>query len=369
MKHSVKIVGINIVVIACLVVILELVLRFAGMKTIYQMEKQTPKWEKRYKKICPKLLKNGLKIFDDLYTGKDGIFRANPKSEYFLQKKFQGTRINSQGFRGNEFSFVDTPCTKILLIGDSFTWGASAVPLINSFADLIQNAGYHLYNAGIPGTDPIQYVKIAEKYTSQLKPHVVAVCLYLGNDLRRFPRPVQPSKNLHYRTSVGFLRGYDDNYNYFKDVNEAINYMKKRKCGYCDNVWDLFIYKTVIGRAIYGISHRSKKNYREATSKTNREWVKESLQRIQQVCRKNDSEFLLFLIPVVKRNQRKGNTFKDSIHIFKDLQFYYPYHIQSNDYHPPPNAHFNNQCHRKFADFIIEILKKRGHSCNKISGN
>jgi hypothetical protein len=359
MKKKIKIVIINALVIICLVIALEMFLRFIGEQTIHQGETYKPGWKTRYKRICQEILEKNFEIYDDFFTDNNGIFRANPHSSVHLQKKLQGININPQGFRGNEFKYTDTPKVKILLIGDSFTWGKSAKPLTKCFADLIQGAGYYVYNAGIPGTDPVQYAKIAQKYTLLLKPQVVIVCLYLGNDLRPIPHPIQPNKNLHYKTSVGFLRGYDDSGKYFKNAQEAINYLKKKKCGYCENIWDSLIYKTVLGKVIFRIQHLMKKKY--LATDTKREWVRDALSKIQQVCRTNGSDFMLFLIPVVKRNQRTGHTLKENLNIFIGFQYYYPQHIEDTDYHLPPNNHFNNQGHWKFANLIIKTLSQRGY--------
>ena len=102
--------------------------------------------------------------------------------------------INQDGFRGNDFKYVQTQATKIFLAGDSFTWGATAEPVTNSFASLLQAAGYYIYNAGIPGTGPAQYQQLVEKYVPLLKPDAVAVCLYAGNDLKPYPDPLHPGK-------------------------------------------------------------------------------------------------------------------------------------------------------------------------------
>jgi hypothetical protein len=62
---------------------------------------------------------------------------------------------------------------KNFFLGDSFTWGASAEPISKCFVDLVGNAGYLIFNTGIPGTKPNQYTYIAEKYIPILKPDFV----------------------------------------------------------------------------------------------------------------------------------------------------------------------------------------------------
>ena len=204
------------------------------------MEKRKSNWKRHYKHICRRITTEKFEFYNKFYTDIDGIFKANP--EFFSHSK--NKLINHDGFRGNPFEYVDTPRAKILLIGDSFTWGCTARPFTNCFADILQKSGYYVYNGGIPGVDPQQYALIAKKYTPILKPDVVAVCLYLGNDVSSSPLLMQPNKNLYYLTNFGNLLGYDDNGNFFKNAQEAFRYLKNRKCGHCANPWSYFLFKT-----------------------------------------------------------------------------------------------------------------------------
>jgi hypothetical protein len=299
-----------------------------------------------------------VEVYDKFYTDMDGIFRANPR--YFSEARninADKISINRDGFRGNPFERTGAPGVKILLIGDSFTWGAAANPITNSFANLLQQAGYYIYNAGIPGTDPQQYALVAEKYTPLLKPDIVAVCVYMGNDVSALPLLVQPGKNLHYVTSVGFLLGYDDNGRFFKDGREAIEYIKKRKFGCGGGLWDNFLLKTVIGRGIYSILNKKQLPPFAGT----KQWIKNSLQRIQDACRKNGSELMVFLIPFVNQDTRENKSIRKNLHLFKGFPCYYPENFTKIDYSKPPDKHFNNQGHRKYADFIIGVLKEKGY--------
>ncbi|MCI0470059.1 MAG: hypothetical protein L0Y73_00200, partial [Candidatus Aminicenantes bacterium] len=148
MKKAIKIVLINLLVLIILLVGLELILRIAGRDPIFEKELKGEKWDKKYKTLCDRILKERLIVKDSLYTDGSGLFKANRNFYSNPGNRATGVIINSHGFRGNEFAPVDTPQTKILLVGDSFTWGTAAVPLTQSFADLVQASGYHVYNAG-----------------------------------------------------------------------------------------------------------------------------------------------------------------------------------------------------------------------------
>ncbi len=354
MKKIIKIVSINTVVLLVLLVLLETALRLAGMNTIVETEKKAPGWESRYKQSCASLLTQKVEFINSFYTDSEGIFKANP--EYFSKRNPDGIVINPDGFRGHPFEYVETSKLKVLLIGDSFTWGAAADPIANSFADLLQQAGYYVYNGGIPGTDPQQYALIAKKYTPILKPAVVAVCLYLGNDVSARPLRIQPNKNLHYVTNFGFFLGYDDNGNFFKDAGEAFRYFKNRKCGRCTDPGNYFLFKTVVRRGIYQSLNRRQYLKYDPT----RQWIRTALAGIRDTCRANNSELTIFLIPFVNQDIQKNKFIEKNSHLFKEFQYYYPKDFTKNDYQAPPGKHFNNRGHRKYADFIMGVLKQNG---------
>jgi len=351
LKKLFKIIAVNIVIFITLLILLEISLRLFGFKTIFQMENEDRKNTKIFQRVCTKLETKKLTVYDSFLTDGDGIFKANFRYHYNLNPK---TDINTDGFRGNSFKPVEKNKTTILMVGDSFTWGASALPIQNSFADLVHNAGYHVYNGGIPGTGVNQYAKIIEKYTPILKPDIVAVFLYLGNDLRGYPDPMIPYKNIHFVTNFGYLRGYDEEGHFFKNGAEAFEYVKKRYCGCTPGLIDRFLYRTVIGKAVYGILQGP----RQIKVDYNKTWITDSWRKIQQVCQNNHSRFLLFIIPVVKRNERKTNSLETNINRFKSFKPFYPAGLLESDYCQPPDNHFNNIGHRKYADFILRVLKE-----------
>lgn len=354
MKKISKAVALNVAVFLGLLFCLEIGLRLAGTDTIVDMERKLPRWESKYQSSCASLSTQKPEFIDSFYTDGEGIFKAN--ADYFSKQSPEKIAINADGFRGNPFEISNTSRPTILLIGDSFTWGSAAKPLSRSFADLLDLAGYHVYNGGIPGTDPQQYALIAKKYTPLLKPDVVAVCLYLGNDVSAIPMRVQPGKNLHYVTNFGFFLGYDDNGIFFKDAGEAFRYFKNRKCGHCTDPWNYFLFKTVVGRGIYQILNRRRYTKYDPA----RNWLRTALAGIRETCRANGSEFMLFLIPFVDQETQKNKSIEKNLHLFKGFQCAYPTDFTRRDYQPPPGKHFNNRGHRHYADFILGVLKQKG---------
>ena len=129
----------------------------------------------------------GLRIynhFDPLpifYDKSYNRFRGKP----FAQTP--GFRLNSKGFKDVEFQKEKKPGTfRILGIGDSFTYGS--VPYVNNYLTLTeeklnqQGANVELINMGIPGTGPREYLSLFVIEGLELKPDMVLVSFFVGND-------------------------------------------------------------------------------------------------------------------------------------------------------------------------------------------
>jgi len=364
MKRIIKLIFINLAVFIVLWTGVEVVLHLLGVDTVHEINKKTR--NPRFQSICRRALTEKLVVYNAFYTDSDGIFKANPAFDFNLIFKENGRYIiNSDGFRGNEFKPVETPRPSLFLVGDSFVWGNSAAPIQNSFADLLQNEGYYVYNGGIGGTDPLQYLKVIKKYTPVLKPKVTAVCIYMGNDTRPFPHPTQPNKNLYYISNFGYFLGYDNrDGHYFNSAEESFAFFKKRYCGCSENIGDYFMNDTVLGKLVSGLMIKARRRKPDPE----RKWLRNALLEMQQVCEKSGSEFMVLLIPKVKGNMDPTISIKKRLHFFKDLPYFYPSNLKITDYCSPPDDHFNNPGHRKFADFIIRILKEKGYFPVKTSG-
>jgi lysophospholipase L1-like esterase len=103
-----------------------------------------------------------------------------------LEDEILGLRIapfatghDALGFRNRE-----TPArADIVAIGDSMTYGVSA-PRDESWpAQLGRLTGREVYNMGLGGFGPLQYVHLAREQAPRLKPRLIVVGFYFGNDL------------------------------------------------------------------------------------------------------------------------------------------------------------------------------------------
>jgi len=333
----------------------ELALRLAGVRSYSREMSETSKSGDRYAATCEKLRTQQVKVIPAFFTDGDGIFRANPAHDFTSWWHGGSSRINPDGFRGNDFTPVAGEPT-LLLLGDSFTFGAAAKPITSSFADLLGQAGYHVFNAGIPGTDPRQYAALAAKLVPRLKPTVTAVFVYLGNDLRPSPRRLMPHKNQHYVTNVGFFSGTDAAGNYFPDADASIGYFRTRCCGDVGDPLGWFLFRTALGKGLAKALEGTPKA--DAASPL---WVRETLLDIERVCRENGSRLEIFLIPKAARKgpgiRRVEDLPQHKAAIFQGLPVRLPGDLTVADYEPPPRGHFNNAGHLKFAGFVEKTLR------------
>lgn len=167
-------------------------------------------------------------VLEDSFTVQDrGVFVANPLSD-----KHAGLGVNSEGFRSPEFSdgLASAPRQLVVVVlGDSFTWGASASPITESFPDVLRKAGYRVHNLGIPGIGPRQYQRMAEEYLSRLKPDVVLVALYLGNDFLDGQWEPPPGRPPYYVLKGGeWIPTVDEEGNYIESIDVAYEHFHNK---------------------------------------------------------------------------------------------------------------------------------------------
>jgi lysophospholipase L1-like esterase len=107
---------------------------------------------------------------------------------------------NSLGFRDREFNSSRMDRTRILALGDSFTYGWG-VEIEQSWPKILESklraAGrdVEVANLGKPGGSPKDYADIAEKATPILKPDLIIVAVLQGDDLAQMEQVAQDTNN------------------------------------------------------------------------------------------------------------------------------------------------------------------------------
>jgi hypothetical protein len=249
---------------------------------------------------------------------------------------------------------------KILFLGDSFTWGASAEPITNCFADLISKQGYLVFNTGIPGTDPGQYAYLAKKYVPLLKPDFVIAMLYMGNDMTFNPSQMIPNKNLYYITNDIWLYAFDENSNY---LTFEESFYRHYYLDYSPNIFKnklkyLFA-STVISKKLWQFVKSLKGNMQNTSKRNMTNSVFNLLDQIKQVSAEYNARFMLLIIPAHPQLENIKINKQEISDTFRNLDPLIPENLSVRDYSILPDAHLNNSGHYKMSRFIVNEISKK----------
>ena len=116
--------------------------------------------------------------------------------------------VNVDGFYSIPFDTIGVTGKRILLLGDSFTWGHTADPKTKSFANLLLARNYMVYNTGISGADVVQYGHILNLYHNKIRPDIVILNFFMGNDVSYFERIPKPRVPIHFSTNAGNILSF-----------------------------------------------------------------------------------------------------------------------------------------------------------------
>lgn len=336
---------VSFVAIAC--VVIEIVLRFQG----YLPGDLRPNWLW----LQPV---DSLVVIRDFYTNSDGLLVAD--KDYWLKEKLA---INTSGFRGKEFSEMDSTKKKVLFIGDSFTWGMSASPFFDSsFCDLLSKAtDYEIINTGIPAADPPQYELIAQKYIPQLKPDFVFVMFFTGNDLMKEERSIIPGKPFYYWTNAGAILADIDGH-HFNSAEEAYHYIINEKYFLKSPAkWYLkVIAQSALLSRLYSFKFRLNEKIEYEKLLKNTSLTKKYLNRIVETCEQNHVAVKFVLIPEMKEadmsKQKLSSRYSDIL-LDVNLQPYWAIPTTSKKmFKENPDGHLSNAGHRHYFEFLKNQL-------------
>jgi hypothetical protein len=131
---------------------------------------------------------NPLFVFPD---NSDTRFRGKPYGDDY------DFILNSKGFKDTEFRSEKVNGTRRFVgIGDSFVFGT--VPYKYNFLTVFEEewnraqtaSPIEVFNMGIPGTSPRQYLSVLIKDALPLQPDVALVFIYIGNDFIEIKKPL-----------------------------------------------------------------------------------------------------------------------------------------------------------------------------------
>lgn len=347
MKTGVRFWVFQIALLAALLILVEIILRAMG----YMPGDMKPKWL-NFKPV------DSLYIIPDFQTNANGILVAN--QDYF---KSMGVEVNSDGFRDKDFTTLDSNKKKILLLGDSFTWGMSAQPLDSSFADILQHeTEYEIVNTGIPAADPPQYLEVAKQLIPQLKPDLVVVMFFMGNDLMKQDRKAIPNEPFYYYTNAGAILADIDGI-HFKSAQAAYNYFVNDKYYLKQprNIFETVVSKSALLSRLYSVKFRVEEKIEYERMVKDTYITKKYLNQIAGLCDEGKGKMVLVMIPEIKEAEMNQEDFKEKYsNLLADSTLQDKWHIPVTDkmfFNEYPDAHLNNTGHRFYAEYLKLLIR------------
>lgn len=270
--------------------------------------------------------------------------------------------INSDGFRSVEFEDIPSKKQKIFLLGDSFTWGSGVENLSSSFADDLTSRGFLVYNSGIVGVNLPQYYEVARKYISTVKPDIVVLNLFLGNDIAEHRIELKPFYPQYYNTNAGTLMSAPHG-KYAKNAEDAYARMIDRTMIPKDMSWVNYAssqtrISTLLWRAfakmgiIGNVGSKESEDYWNFVNQSKVGYTvnAEILEDIKRICEKNQCKLIVSIIPE-----------RDNLGVSKSLVDKmvgnFPWvritNLTKEDY--ALDHHFNESGNRKYAEFLHQI--------------
>lgn len=277
--------------------------------------------------------------------------------------------INSSGFRSITFdTSVTTSATKILLIGDSFTYGHSARPIQYSFADKLLQKGFAVYNTGISGADPAQYEAVAKKYISLLQPDIVIVNYYTGNDAMHYYRELKAQQPNYYLTNAGNIWAYPQGFYLMPKQSYAYTQSMLFIPNQETNIFNLYMAQTRVTTFLWSLLAKFHivNPYQQSIKAIFKEnyipWSPTSvadyyINNIDSICIQHNTPFLVSVIPDYFELEDAENIIKRKH--FPNNEFVLCPNLTASDYRlEPSDLHFNNEGHAKYADFLEKEIKQ-----------
>ena len=269
--------------------------------------------------------------------------------------------FNKHGFKSIDFKQYNSSKPKVLLIGDSFTWGMSADPITANFADYLLTKNYIIYNTGIISTDPAQYASIYEKYHGLLKPDITIINVYEGNDLMNFHRTPKRDEPHEHITNAGFFESNPQGkyldakaaYEFYLSKNKipSTNWINKlcSKTAFSSILWTLTLGRN---KSFYG----SGLSFEERANISNH-----YLSKIDSMAKSSGHLTLFTLIPDTRSPQNKHQkrikgTPSVVKNLFNGIDYHHPDNLLITDYGEPEDFHFNNNGMEKYANFLDSLI-------------
>jgi hypothetical protein len=236
------------------------------------------------------LLEVSLRIFQQFYPLP--IFYTNSYNRFRLppHASIHGFPLNARGFKDVEFNIEkDQGTFRILGLGDSFAFGIVPYPdnYLTVLEDALNRSGrkVELINMGIPGMNPREYLAILIHEGLELKPDMVLVSFFIGNDFTEARKVTRLFRYSYAANAVKFL--YDVN-------TKFVNFDHKVDGAYDDDAGGFYTHDAYIEheRALSHVFLKSSKTFPDLLANT-----VGHLGNIKRICDRGGIRLVIVLIP------------------------------------------------------------------------
>jgi hypothetical protein len=281
--------------------------------------------------------------------------------------------VNEQGFHDQD-EFVDSPALdgayKILALGDSFTYGASA-DLGHSFVELVE-AGIQeqgpgiVWNAGIPGTGTRQALATLETLFPIMEPDVVVLGFFVGNDFsdNLYPLDIfQVVTDGQEATFVAQYRLLENGEAEKLSLQDAYLRANGQPIGSVGRV-EVLVRSTSLGSGVIHAVQKIRERlpgpaaeltpWERSVAETER-----LIGEIDSYVASHDAHLIVLIIPEGEDFAHQGEQYTEIVRILQERSIDYvdPLSVlEEDDYTPPPDLHWNNAGHAKAAQLLLERI-------------
>jgi len=265
--------------------------------------------------------------------------------------------INSDGFYSIPFNVPQNEGRKkVLLLGDSFTWGHSTQNKTSSFANTLLSRGYLVHNTGVSGADVAQYKQIAKTYLDSIRPDVVILNFYMGNDVTYYERAPESGVPIHYSTNAGNLVAFQDGVQFY-NMQEAYDNIIRNMVIPQTTLVNRLAAKTVIGTVLWQVLVKLnlvEHQYFMPSPRPEIPYCNEEIAWIRQFCEARHVVFILSVIPNLNGNEVEG--VESNPHLFEGISYHEP--EMTPDMYNHQDGHFNEKGHLFYADFLENLIRE-----------
>lgn len=349
-------------------VIGEIVLAIKGYPSTYaKMQKVSLTQAKWW--VCDSV--SGPRYIPNQTTQKDSV--------YFLREIWYYNRlnmVNNEGYHDkDDFKEIssDSDSLKVLMAGDSFTWGASS-DIGSSYVDIFEsdikkNHQAIVWNTGMPATGTNHAIFATKKFLPLQKSNYVVLGFYVGND---FGDNLLPFDRLMFNNLASCYNLYDHDKE-FKPVKISLNEAYKKAMGSYP-VEELNFVQKILIRSRFMTFVMDLKNKvvnrlsgnKGRTQEQEYNVTKEYIRQLNEYVKVNNAELIVLVIPAAADVKKKEEHYLNTIKILNELSI--PYvdplsQFNEDDYLKIDGGHWKNRAHtlagHMLSKYLLDYIEKK----------